>query len=230
MAADEDAPLDSRTLALVLAWFSPALPTGAFGYSHGLERLEADGALAGRAAAGAAIATALTDGAGRSDAILLAHAYRAVVAGDEEGLEAARALAMALCPSAERREEAIYQGNAFAGLVDAVWPGPRALAAGPDMPLAVAVGAAGALHAVPLNALAASFLSAFASNLVSAAVRLVPLGQTDGQRLVAALAPLAAQVAREVCRLPLEAIGGAALGLDIAAMRHESQEVRLFRS
>jgi urease accessory protein len=98
------------------------------------------------------------------------------------------------------------------------------------MPVPVAAGAAGGLNGVPLVPLAQAYLSAFAANLVSAAVRLVPLGQTDGQRVTAALMPVAAAVAREAAGATLDDVGGAALGLDLASMRHECQEVRLFRS
>lgn len=217
-------------LSLLLAWFSPAFPVGAFAYSHGLERLEADGAVRDRASTEAAVRLALTDGSGRTDAILLAHAWRAASAGDEAALEEVRILGLALAPSLERHEEAIRQGNAFAGLVDTVWPGRLALSTRGDVPVAVAAGAAGGLHGVPLVPLAHAYLSAFAANLVSAAVRLVPLGQTDGQRITAALMPVVASLAREAAEASLEDVGGAAIGLDLASMRHECQEVRLFRS
>ena len=64
-------------LALMLSWFSPAFPTGAFSYSHGLETLFEAGGLADAAAVTEAVDTALTDGAGRADAIITAHAWRA---------------------------------------------------------------------------------------------------------------------------------------------------------
>jgi urease accessory protein len=221
---------DPAALSLLLAWFSPSFPVGAFTYSHGLERLEADGALAGRAATEEAVRLALTDGSGRSDAIVLCHAHRAAAAGDAGELDAVRDLALALCPTAERREEAVRQGNAFAATVDAVWPGRIALSRRGDMPVPVAAGAAGALNGVPLVPLAHAYLSAFTANLVSAAVRIIPLGQTDGQRITAALMPEVAAVARAAAAAPLDAVGSAAVGLDLASMRHETQEVRLFRS
>jgi urease accessory protein len=221
---------DLSALSLLLAWFSPAFPVGAFAYSHGLERLEADGAVRDRASTEAAVRLALTDGSGRTDAILLSHAHRAAAAGEEPALEELRTLALALAPSDERREEAVRQGNAFAGLVDAVWPRTITLAERGDMPLPVAAGAAGGLHGVPLVPLAHGYLSAFAANLVSAAVRLVPLGQTDGQRVTAALMPVVAAVTHDAVAAPLDDVGGAAIGLDLASMRHECQEVRLFRS
>jgi urease accessory protein len=226
-APAETAALDPRTLSLLLAWVSPSLPVGSFAYSHGLERLYEAGALADAAATERAVAVALRAG-GRADAVLLAAAWRAAAARDDAVLEAVRALAVALAPAAERREETVNQGNAFAMLADAVWPGGPTLA--DDVPLPVALGAAGAAHAVPLAALVHAHLAAFAAALISAAVRLVPLGQTDGQRITARLAPLVAAVAAEALAADLDDVGGAAPGLDIAAMTHEVQEVRLFRS
>ncbi len=221
---------DERVLALLLAWFSPALPIGAFSYSHGLERLCEDGALSDRASAQGVIAAALRTGSGWSDAVLLAAAYRAAAAGDRAGFDEAAALAMALQPSRERAEEAVRQGTAFLEITDTVWPGQAMVERGAEAALPIAVAAAGAAHGVPLKRLAAAYLTAFAANLVSAAVRLVPLGQTDGQRLVRDLAPVAAAVAGEAQAATLADVGGMALGLDVASMRHEYQEVRLFRS
>lgn len=216
-------------LALMLSWFSPAFPTGAFSYSHGLETLFEAGGLADAAAVTEAVDTALADGAGRADAIITAHAWRAARAGERAAIAELAELALALSPSMERREETLRQGNAFAGQVDAVWPGAFALSEA-DCPLPVAVGAAGAFRAIALEPLLVGTLHAFAANLVSAAVRLVPLGQTDGQRVVAALLPVVVAVARHAQAAPLEDVAVSAIGLDIAAMAHETQHVRLFRS
>jgi urease accessory protein len=220
--------LDAAVFARLAAWFSPAFPVGAFAYSHGLEALEAAGGLRGAADAEAAVAIALADGGGWSDLVLLAAAFRAAAAGDAVAVEAIRELALALAPSAERRGESVRQGNAFAAMVDALTDSTAA--GGGDHPYPVAVGLRGARLGVPLGPLAHAFALAFVANLVSAAVRLVPLGQTDGQRLIRDLAPLAARTARAALAATLDDVGGAAIGLDVAAMRHETQEVRLFRS
>lgn len=221
--------LPPDALSLILAWCSPALPVGAFSYSHGLEQLAADGDMPDAEAAHNIIADALTLGSGRTDAILLAAAHRAVSVGDETALEATRELGLALAPSAERFGETVRQGNAFVRLSDVVWH-TQDLAQRGDWPLAVAFGAAGAARGVPVTPLAHGFLFAFAANLVSAAVRIVPLGQTDGQRVIARLAPVVAALAADSVARDLEDVGGAALGLDLATMRHETLEVRLFRS
>ena len=95
-------------------------------------------------------------------------------------------------------------------------------------PVAVAVTAAG--HAVPLSPALHAFLHAAAANLISAGVRLIPLGQTDGQRVLAALEPAIAATAARAMATALDDIGGAAFRADLAAMRHETQYTRLFRS
>ncbi|MEM8854609.1 MAG: urease accessory UreF family protein [Pseudomonadota bacterium] len=220
--------IDAAALARLAAWFSPACPVGAFSYSHGLERLCEDGALANRQDAETAIALALTDGSGRTDAILLAETWRAQT--DGRSVEPLRQLSLALAPTAERWQESVRQGNAFAAVIDGAWPLGVPLAGRGDLPYPVAVGLAGAGHGVPLRPLVHGFLMAFAANLISAAVRLVPLGQTDGQRLTARLSDLADTLTQEACAADLDDIGGAALGLDLASMRHECQEVRLYRS
>jgi len=158
-------------------------------------------------------------GAGRTDAILLAHAWRAPADAH------LATLAGALAPSAERLVETEAQGAAFAATTAAAW--------GPDMaasPYPVAVGRAAALNGVPLAETVALYLHAFAANLVSAGVRLIPLGQTSGQAIVARLAHVIRTVAAEAVGASLDEIGTACILGDIAAMRHETQAVRLFRS
>jgi urease accessory protein len=94
----------------------------------------------------------------------------------------------------------------------------------------VAVGTAARSLGLPPATVAALWLQAFAANLVAAAVRFVPLGQTEGQLVLARLAPIILEVATEAAAAPLEAIGTAALGADLAAMRHETMDVRIFRT
>ena len=206
-------------LMTLAAWLSPSYPVGAFSYSHGFETAIADGAIADAASLEAWIADVLELGAGRTDAILLAHAWR------DPGDEGLADLARALAPSAERLLETEAQGRAFAATTSAAW--------GPEMPASpypVAVGRAAGRHGLPLDETAALYLHAFASNLVSAGIRLIPLGQTEGQGIIARLAPLVRTVAAEAAGAGLDEIGSASFLGDIAAMRHETQEVRLFRS
>lgn len=212
--------LSARHLALLSAWFSPACPVGAFSYSHGLETLVSENAVADAACAQDAIEAALTLGGGRDDLILAACTHRG---------EDVDALALALPPTQERYDETVMQGTAFARVVDAVWPLGVPLGGGP-IAYPVAVGRAARGHGLPLAPLLLAMGHAFVANLVSAAVRLVPLGQTDGQRITAALAPAVARVAQEASSAGVDDIGSAALGLDLASMAHEVLHVRLFRS
>lgn len=205
------------------AWLSPGYPVGAYTYSHGLEYAVAEGLVEDLGTARAWIADCLENGAGRSDAILLAHAYGA---DGKDELDDITALALALAPSAERLLETKAQGTAFAEVTGAAW----GKGAWHHAPYPVAVGQAAAAHRIALEAALPVFLQAFVANLVSAAIRLVPLGQTDGQRIVADLMKKVHKVAHEAETAPLDEIGGFALGADIASMRHETQVTRLFRS
>ncbi len=214
---------DSRPLLHLLAWLSPAFPTGAFAYSHGLEwAVEA-----GDVSDGASLLRWLTDvlahGTGRSDTILLRQAHRA--AADPVGLVAITELALATSASRERRDEALNQGRAF-GLAVAAWT----VNVPQDAPYAVAVGAAAGAERVPEDATAAAYLQTVAVNLISAAVRLVPLGQTAGLHVLAALQRVIIAVADETRTATLDDLGGCAFRSDLAAMRHETQYTRLFRS
>ncbi|MCR8723963.1 urease accessory protein UreF [Frigidibacter sp. ROC022] len=202
--------------------FSPAFPVGSFAYSHGLEAAIADGRIGTAAELQAWLRDVLAHGAGRNDALLLAAAHAA--AGPDD-LARVDALSRALVPSSERLRETVLQGAAFARTVADVW--------GIDLkPLSypVAAGRAARLLGLPPEATARHYLLAMASTLVSVAVRLVPLGQTEGQQVLAALVPLCAALAAETADGDLDEIGGAAILSDLAGMRHETMETRVFRS
>ncbi len=223
----------SPTLARLMTWLSPAYPVGGYSYSHGLEWTVEAGRVRDAATLGDWIEDILTHGAGRSDVIFLAEAWRAVAGGDERLLAETVELAAAFAPSAERRLETLAQGAAFLAATQAVWPRPeleRLAAEGTEVAYPVAVGASAAAHALPLAATAQAFAQAFAANLVSAGVRLIPLGQTDGLRVLARLEPLIPRIVSGALAASLDDIGGAAIMADIASMRHETQYTRLFRS
>jgi urease accessory protein len=213
-------------LLALLTWLSPAFPTGAYAYSHGLEWAVETRDVRDEASAAGWIADVIAHGAGRSDAILLRHAHRA---GNAAALAAIADLAAATQPGAERRVETLAQGTAFA-LAAQVWGAPFLTALPGQVAYAVALGALAAAHGVPEDDAALGLLHAFAANLVSAAVRLVPLGQTAGLRILAGLAPVMTATARETAAAGLDDIGGACFRSDIAAMRHETQYTRLFRT
>jgi urease accessory protein len=214
-----------------MTWLSPAYPVGGFSYSHGLEWVVETGRVRDAATLGAWVEDLLRHGAGRTDAIFLAHAWRAVSARDQVLLDETMELAAAFAASAERRLETLAQGAAFLLATAAVWPDPRLDAlAGRELAYPAAVGACAAVHGLALAPTAQAFTQAYAANIVSAGVRLVPLGQTDGLRVIALLEPLVAAVVTGALAATLDDVGGAAVASEIAAMRHETQYTRLFRS
>lgn len=215
-----------------MTWLSPAFPVGGFSYSHGLEWVVETGKVKDAATLGAWIEDILIHGAGRTDAIFLAEAWRAVAASDAPMLQEVADLAAAFAPSAERRLETLAQGAAFVSAVMAVWPHPAVehLANREEVAYPVAVGVCAAAHGLSLGGSAQAFIQAFAANLVSAGVRLIPLGQTDGLRVIARLEPLIPRIVAGALAAGLDDIGGTAVMADIASMRHETQYTRLFRS
>ena len=227
-------PETRADVARLVLWFSPGFPTGAFGFSHGLEWAVETGDVGDRDSLIAWIAALLEHGSGWSDAVLLGVSHRALAGGDTSGLIEVAELAAALQPSAERRLETTVQGEAFVKAVATGWPSEglarfRAACPGP-VALPVAVGVASASVGLPLAETTAAYLAGFAANLVSAAIRLAPIGQSDGLRAVAALEPLIARLAPKAADAGLSELGTFAIRSDIASMRHETQFTRLFRS
>lgn len=221
------------TLAL-FAWLSPSFPVGAYAYSHTLEWAVEVGDIRDEESLAAFLGDLLGLGFGRSDGILLAHAHRAAMAGEATALAEVNALAVALAPSAELRLETCQQGRSFLDAVRAAWsvPALEALGAGISGEVAypVAVGLAAGAHGIALPVTLEAFLLATVQNLVSAAVRLAPIGQTSGTRVVSALAPRVSALAAEIPTLTLDDVGGATFRADLGSFRHETQYTRLFRS
>jgi urease accessory protein len=218
----------------LMSWLSPSYPVGAYTYSHGLEYAVEAGFICNAETARLWVEDLVTHGGGYSDAVFLAAAYRTAQSDDAVALGQVAELAAAFVPTAELALESHSQGRAFLEMTETVapcdalmrlresWSGPVAY------PVAVGVAAAG--HKVPLGPALVAYLHAFAANLVSAVVRLVPLGQTDGQRITAALKESVLTVARAARACRIEDLGTAVPFADVASMRHETQYTRLFRS
>jgi urease accessory protein len=211
-------------LLRLMAWLSPAFPTGGFAYSHGLEWAVESGDIKDGTTLREWLTDVVTNGAGRSDTIMLRHAHRS--ASDLVVLRYIVSLANACAPARERRDEALNQGRAFQ-LAVAPW---TATALPEDASYAVAVGAAAGTQGIPEDDTAVAYLQAFSTNLISAAVRLVPLGQTAGLKVLAALEPTILATSTGTKAATLDDVGGCAFRSDLAAMRHETQYTRLFRS
>jgi urease accessory protein len=176
----------------------------------------------------------LTDGAGFCDGVFLAHAHRATARGDDGLLREVGELAAAFAPSRERHLETTSQGRAFIEIARTAWNCDRLSrvidACRGVIAYPVAVGIVSAAHDVPLAATMHGFLHAVASNWISAGARLVPLGQTDSQRVLSALEPVVVATGRRALQAALDDVGGATFRADLAGMRHETQYTRLFRS
>jgi urease accessory protein len=226
--------IPEAALYRLMTWLSPSYPLGAFSYSHGLEYAVEAGRVRDRAGLRDWVATVIAAGAGRSDGALLAAAWCAAEAGDRAKLDEIVELALAWRGSAETALESRQQGAAFLAATRAAWPNPLldalALRHRGEAALPVAVGVAAAAHGVPLAAVLTAYLHAFSGALVSAGQRLIPLGQSDGQAVIAALEPVVAAAAASVLATPLDEIGTAAPFIDWCSMRHETQYTRLFRS
>lgn len=231
MAEPDTAQAD---LYRLMTWLSPSYPVGAYSYSHGLEFALENLSVSDARSTGLWIADAVELGGGFSDTVLLAAAHRAVSAADQSSLIETAELAAAFQPTAELARESQAQGRAFLDMTLKAWPCEaltrfNAAWAGPYA-YPVVVGVAGAGHGLARSILAHAYLHAFAANLVSAAVRLVPLGQSDGQRLIAQLEPVVAASASRACDTPIDELGSCAYLIDIASAQHETQYTRLFRS
>lgn len=212
-------PIDPRLITLA-HWLSPAFPTGGFAYSHGLEQAVAQGWVRDAASLSDWLCDLMTDGTGQADAGFLWLAWRA---DDSAGIDAA---ARAFTPARERLRESTRQGAAFARLLREIWQLPV-----PDMLLPVTLGHGARLAGIDAGPASALYLHGFAANLVACAQRLMPLGQTEGQRLLAGMAPLIARVAAGSAAVQSpDDIHSNAFMSDVAAMRHETQEPRIFQS
>ena len=208
----------SHALTL-MQWLSPAFPVGAFAYSHGLEQVIADATVMDADGLRAWISALVTHGSARADAVLLAAAYHAEDPGTVD------ATARAFAASAERLKETDLQGAAFCDTARAVWGLELH-----GLTYPVAVGCAARAMDIPLDQTLPLYLHGFASNLVSVAQRAMPLGQTDGQKVLAALSPAIEDTAAYAGTATLDDLASTSFAADIAAMRHETLQPRIFRT
>ncbi len=218
---------DPAALQKLLTWLSPAFPTGAFAWSGGLEFAISDGRASDSMALRHWLEALLSHGGLRTDAILLSQAYRSH--DDRAALQDLADLALALAPAAERHEETLGIGEAFVAAARA-WPSDVFAVLPRPCPYPIAVGAIAGAHDIPLASVLVGFLTVSIQSQVSVAVRLLPLGQTAGLQVIAALEPIVARTAAAAETAALDDLGTIAYGADIAQMRHETAEPRLFRS
>nr|WP_245477990.1 urease accessory protein UreF [Bradyrhizobium guangxiense] len=225
---------EAAALYRLMTWLSPAFPVGGFSYSSGIEWAVEAGDIVDTATLSDWLDAMLGDGPGFCDATFLVHAYRAAEAGDKTALNDVAELAAAFVPSRERQLETSSQGRAFIDIARAAWDadGLDAMVSACRTPpvYPVAVGVVAAQHRVALAPTLHAFLHALVSNWISAASRLVPLGQTDSQRVLVRLEAAVAATANRALNATLDDLGSATFRADLASLRHEAQYTRLFRS
>jgi urease accessory protein len=214
-------------LQRLLTFMSPAFPVGAFAWSQGLETAIADGRIRNGADLRDWLDGLLAHGGIRTDAIVLAEAHRSH--RDAPHLRELADLLLALTVPAERTLETTLSGDAFASAAR-TWPSDVFARLPAPCPYPVAVGAVAAAHGIGLEEALLGYLTAAIQAQVSVAVRLVPIGQTAGLRVLAALEPAVAVLAETAASATLDAIGSIAYAQEIAQMRHETLEPRVFRS
>jgi len=243
MTTSEPAPADAAgamnadevsALYRLMTWLSPSFPVGAFSYSSGIEWAVEEGDIVDAASLRGWLAAMLGEGSGFCDAVFLAQAHRAASSRDDAGLRDIAELAAAFVPSRERQLETTTQGRAFIEIARSAWAcdGLDELVAACNGAIVypVAVGLVSAAHRLPVAPAMHAFLHAVVSNWISAGARLVPLGQTDSQRILAALEVDVAATAKRALAASLDDLGSATFRADLASLRHETQYTRLFRS
>jgi urease accessory protein len=219
----------------LLAWLSPAYPIGAFSYSHGIETAVEEGLVTNRVSLIGWLETVLTDGTGRVDGALFAAAWRAAEEKNWSLFDSIAERAAAWRGTSEMALESRQQGGSFLSITRNAWKHPdldathERLAGEIAIPAAVALAAA--VHGIALDMALSGYLHAFAANLISAALRTVPLGQTDGQLALAALeGAVRRTVDAALAVVDLDEVGTATPLLDWCSLKHETQYTRLFRS
>jgi urease accessory protein len=211
-------PTDSK-LITVMQWLSPAFPIGGFAYSHGLEWAINKGYVSNREELQNWISDLLEYGSLKNDAILI----KLVLQGFDP--KEINELAMALCPASERLSETQLQGGAFCKIMREVWSLEI-----DELTLPIALALAAKNESIDQNLVVPAYLHSFCSNLISVAMRLIPIGQTDGQKTLRELSPLISDSVRSVAKSDKDDLGSACFLSDVSAMQHEYLQPRVFKT
>jgi urease accessory protein len=233
----EPLSLAPRALLRLQSWLSPAFPTGAYSYSHGLERAVELGYVHDLVSLLEWLDADLRYGSVRNEAIFFAAAWISARRCEREKLLETAKLAAAYRGTAEFALESSQQAAASLTILRRVWPDPlldwlsESLSEREIPPaLAVVIGARSARQGIPVKFALPAYLQSYVANLVIAAVRLIPLGQTAGQLAVAKLEEAVLTASARAEEGTIEDLGSAAFVLDLVSMAHETQYTRLFRS
>lgn len=234
---DTQYPLQSLALLRLQSWLSPAFPSGSYSYSHGLEWAVEAGYIHDRESLVDWLEADLCHGSGRNEAIFFSEAWRCATDEDCAALSEIAELAAAYRGTSEFALESSQQAGAHLATLRHVWPDrlldrlSEIVRDGEFQPaLAVVFGVRAAREGVPADLALPAFLQSYIANLVTAGVRLIPLGQTEGQRAIAALEEAVVAASAQAEKATIDDLGSAAFMVDLASMAHETQYTRLFRS
>ena len=234
---DHEYPLTLLALLRLQSWLSPAFPTGSYSYSHGLEWAVDAGDVHDRRSLVAWLDADLCYGSGRNEAILFTETWRCTVDQDFSRLIEIAELAAAFRATSELALESSQPARACLTTLRLVWPDPLLYSLEGTLherrispALAVVLATRAAREGIPLPLALPAFLQSYVANWVTAGVRLIPLGQTDGQLAIAALEHSVLAASAQAINANTNDLGSAALMIDLASMAHETQYTRLFRS
>jgi urease accessory protein len=235
--SDERCRFRAPALLRLQSWLSPAFPTGAYSYSHGVEWAVEAGYITDRKSLVDWLDADLCYGSGRNEAIFFSEAWRCAVEDDRAKLFETAELAAAFRGTSEFALESSQQAAACLTTLRQVWPDSlldwllEILCEHHVHPvLAVVLGVRFARQAIPTSLALPAFLQSYIANFVTAGVRLIPLGQTDGQLAIAELEQAILVASMQAKKATIDDLGSAALMVDLASMEHETQYTRLFRS
>jgi urease accessory protein len=233
ISCDERRGVSSLALLRLQSWLSPTFPNGAYSYSHGLEWAVEAGFVSDRQSLVDWLGADLCHGSGRNEAIFFSEAYRCAIADDTTRLTLVAELAAAYRSTSEFALESSQQASACLSMLSHVWPDRilQTLAECQSQPvLAVILGARFAREEIPACLALPAFLQGYVANLINAGVRLIPLGQTDGQRAVAELEPAVLLASQQGDGAVVDDLGSAGFMVELSSIAHETQYTRLFRS
>lgn len=219
------------SLLRLLQLVSPSLPIGMYSYSQGLETAVHDGWVANAEQTGDWLRGLLNNGLAKVDAPLLARLYDAWQTGNAQAVDQWSQTLTACRETAELRAEDKQTGQALARLlVNLEMPEAQAWQKRPDATLATLFALAAVRWQINKVDAVCGYLWGWLENQVLGAIKLVPLGQVAGQRLLQGLAGELPVLVEQALNTADDDIGGSCFGLALASSRHEMQYSRLFRS
>ena len=235
--SDEHCRFPRLALLRLQTWLSPAFPTGSYSYSHGIECAVEAGHIHDRESLVDWLEADLRYGSGRNEAIFFSEAWRCAVEDDRMKLFRVAELAAAFRGTSEFALESSQQATASLTTLRQAWPDPvldwlsQILRERHVQPaLAVVLGLRSAMEGIPAELALPAFMQSYIANLVTSAVRLIPLGQTDGQLAIGELEKAVLAVSAQANEATIEDLGSAAFMVDLTSAAHETQYTRLFRS